>query len=177
MFHMGETRPKNIFTAADPEFWEVLSTGEFRDNYCYEFEQIHNTGKFRDNSPKYWWHEQNGLYELREELADFFQGDARKTTAILQKADGTLIKYWCGETAILEFEADFEVYQLLYSHGAQGGLNSSPYFRSEDEIESSPSEPHFICFDQDSEKDNMFVRNYKFKHEVLEDKGCQRTVK
>ena len=46
MFHMGITRPKNIFTAADPEFWEVLSTGEFRDNYCYEFEQIHNTGKY-----------------------------------------------------------------------------------------------------------------------------------
>ena len=34
---MGNMKPKNIFTAADPEYWEVLSTGELKDNYCYEF--------------------------------------------------------------------------------------------------------------------------------------------
>ena len=88
-----------------------------------------------------------------------------------------MIKYYCGETAMLEWEADFEVYQLLYSHGAQGDLNSSPYFRSEDETQPEPTIPHFICFDQHREKDNMFVRNYKIKDEVLEEKGCQKIFK
>ena len=144
------------------------------DNYCYEFTKIYQTGKFRDNSPKYWWHDEKGLYEFRKNLADTFSGDARRATVILQSwLDGSLISYWCGETAVMEYEYDLDVAKYFYSNGTQGGFNTSPYFRFEDEEEPDPIEPHFMCIDQNEEKDSLIVRNYRIKDQVLEQNGCQ----
>ena len=66
----------------------------------------------------------------------------------------------------MEWELDLHVNKYLYSHGTQGGLNTSPYFRPEDETEPNPIEPHFMCINNDG-NEYLLVNNYRIKDEVL----------